>query len=259
LGSLGGALAVSLRRAGFDLIVHDIDHKAAKPLLMAGAVWAESPRALAGRVDAVDTCLPFPTVSERVLTGPDGVLATLEPGSTWIEMGADDSDSIQRLAAVAAEKRVFTLEAAYEVIKASSGASFVHETESQLVLNGSYNVGFTMELACKDLGFAMALGREFGCLRSRPPRLARISASPAAMRWIKASMLVIAFITEAEPRGPTWKIGPPIAAHGLARGRVSGGAEGVGVTSPSSEIGPPEPSGCGTGAKSMPTFCKTCP
>ena len=51
---------------------------------------------------------------------------------------------------------------AFAAIKASSGTSFVHETESQLVLNGSYNIGFTMDLACKDLGFAYGFGREFG-------------------------------------------------------------------------------------------------
>jgi 3-hydroxyisobutyrate dehydrogenase len=51
---------------------------------------------------------------------------------------------------------------AFAAIKASSGNSFVHETESQLVLNGSYNIGFTMDLACKDLGFAHQLGRDFG-------------------------------------------------------------------------------------------------
>ena len=51
---------------------------------------------------------------------------------------------------------------AFHVIKASSGNSFVHETESQLILNGSYNINFTMDLACKDLGFAMKLGRDFG-------------------------------------------------------------------------------------------------
>jgi 3-hydroxyisobutyrate dehydrogenase len=51
---------------------------------------------------------------------------------------------------------------AFAAIKASSGNSFVHETESQLVLNGSYNIGFTMDLACKDLGFAHQLGRELG-------------------------------------------------------------------------------------------------
>lgn len=51
---------------------------------------------------------------------------------------------------------------AFEVIKASSGNSFVHETESQLILNGSYNIGFTMDLACKDLYLAHQLGHEFG-------------------------------------------------------------------------------------------------
>jgi 3-hydroxyisobutyrate dehydrogenase len=51
---------------------------------------------------------------------------------------------------------------AFAAIKASSGTSFVHETESQLVLNGSYNIGFTMDLACKDLGFAYLFGRELG-------------------------------------------------------------------------------------------------
>jgi 3-hydroxyisobutyrate dehydrogenase len=51
---------------------------------------------------------------------------------------------------------------AFAAIKASSGTSFVHETESQLVLNGSYNIGFTMDLACKDLGFAARYGRELG-------------------------------------------------------------------------------------------------
>ena len=50
----------------------------------------------------------------------------------------------------------------FHAIRASSGNSFVHETESQLVLNGSYDIGFTMDLAVKDLGFAMDFGREFG-------------------------------------------------------------------------------------------------
>jgi 3-hydroxyisobutyrate dehydrogenase len=50
----------------------------------------------------------------------------------------------------------------FEVIKESSGNSFVHETESQVILNGSYNIGFTMDLACKDLYLAHQLGREFG-------------------------------------------------------------------------------------------------
>jgi 3-hydroxyisobutyrate dehydrogenase len=51
---------------------------------------------------------------------------------------------------------------AWQAIKASSGTSFVHETEGQLILNGSYDIAFTMDLALKDLGFAMGFGREFG-------------------------------------------------------------------------------------------------
>jgi 3-hydroxyisobutyrate dehydrogenase len=51
---------------------------------------------------------------------------------------------------------------AYEAIRASSGNSFVHETESQVILSGSYDIGFTMDLACKDLGLAQKLGRAGG-------------------------------------------------------------------------------------------------
>jgi 3-hydroxyisobutyrate dehydrogenase len=50
----------------------------------------------------------------------------------------------------------------WEAITASSGTSFVHETEGQLILNGSYDIAFTMDLALKDLGFAMGFGQEFG-------------------------------------------------------------------------------------------------
>jgi len=54
------------------------------------------------------------------------------------------------------------LRTAFDVIRASSGNSFVHETESQVILNGSYDIGFTMDLACKDLGLAARLGEEHG-------------------------------------------------------------------------------------------------
>jgi 3-hydroxyisobutyrate dehydrogenase len=54
------------------------------------------------------------------------------------------------------------LRQAWEVIAASSGTSFVHETEGQVILNGSYDIGFTIDLALKDLGLALARGRETG-------------------------------------------------------------------------------------------------
>jgi 3-hydroxyisobutyrate dehydrogenase len=47
----------------------------------------------------------------------------------------------------------------YEAIKASSGNSFVHETESQVILNGSYDINFTVDLALKDIGLFLDLAR----------------------------------------------------------------------------------------------------
>lgn len=51
---------------------------------------------------------------------------------------------------------------AWEAIRASSGNSFVHETEGALILSGTYDIGFDIDLALKDLGFALGFGREFG-------------------------------------------------------------------------------------------------
>jgi 3-hydroxyisobutyrate dehydrogenase len=48
----------------------------------------------------------------------------------------------------------------YEAIKASSGNSFVHETESQVILNGSYDINFTVDLALKDIGLFLDLARD---------------------------------------------------------------------------------------------------
>jgi 3-hydroxyisobutyrate dehydrogenase len=244
LGHLGGHLAANLLRHGFALTVHDRNRAAVEPLVGKGAHCAETPKALAATCDAVITCLPSPAVSEAVLTGPDGILAGLRAGATWIEMSTLCRDEILRLAKLAEAHGVAVLESpvtggvhkaaegeitvlaggdkglferhrpaleamggqifhmgplgsaavikvitnmlafihlvadgealmlakrggldlaqAFHAIRASSGNSFVHETEGQLVLNGSYDIGFTMDLACKDLGFAMGMSREFG-------------------------------------------------------------------------------------------------
>src|SRR5438874_2043263 len=92
LGNLGGHLAASLVRHGFAVTVTDLDPASAETLLAGGASWAETPEALAAAVDAVFTCLPSPSVSESVLTGPRGILAALKAGGTWIEMSTNDKD-----------------------------------------------------------------------------------------------------------------------------------------------------------------------
>ncbi len=52
------------------------------------------------------------------------------------------------------------LNTVYEAIRISSGNSFVHETESQVILNGSRDINFTMDLVIKDVGLFDALARE---------------------------------------------------------------------------------------------------
>jgi 3-hydroxyisobutyrate dehydrogenase and related beta-hydroxyacid dehydrogenases len=55
------------------------------------------------------------------------------------------------------------LKTAWEAIAASSGTSFVHETEGQLILNGSYDIAFTMDLALKIWALPCASGGISGC------------------------------------------------------------------------------------------------
>ena len=76
---------------------------------------------------------------------------------------------------------------AYAAIRASSGNSFVHETETQLILSGSYDIGFTMDLACKDLGFAARHGpRARACRWSWPAWSSRPSSAPGS-NWAVAA------------------------------------------------------------------------
>ncbi|MEM5474082.1 NAD(P)-dependent oxidoreductase [Hoeflea sp. AS60] len=110
LGNLGGHLAASLLREGFDVTVTDIDRNLANRLIEMekGCVWASSPAELARDCDAIITCLPSPAVSEMVL---GEMLTTAKPGTTWIEMSTLGRDDILRLATVAAAKGVETMEA----------------------------------------------------------------------------------------------------------------------------------------------------
>ena len=60
-------------------------------------------------------------------------------------------------ALVTARKAGMDLSTTYEAIRISSGNSFVHETESQVILNGSYNINFTMDLVVKDMSLFQRL------------------------------------------------------------------------------------------------------
>ena len=96
LGNVGGKLAASLLRQGFEMVVRDLDRTAAEPLL-GGAQWADNGRDLATQCDVVVTCLPSPAASANVMEAPDGVIAGLRPGTVWLEMSTTDDAEVRRL------------------------------------------------------------------------------------------------------------------------------------------------------------------
>jgi len=66
------------------------------------------------------------------------------------------------------------LNTTYEAIRISSGNSFVHETESQVILNGSRDISFTMDLVCKDIGLFNDVARRGGLELELAPMMERI-------------------------------------------------------------------------------------
>lgn len=234
LGNVGGKLAGSILRNGFDLSVHDLDQKLVEAFVAMGAERGTSPKQLAETCDVIITCLPSPAACASVVEGPEGILEGIGPGRIWAEMSTTDAGETRRLAerviATGAEaiecpvsggchraatgnisifagctratfekalpfltvlgRRVLhtgeigsasvlkvvtnylatanlvsvtealvtckaagmDMATAYEAIRISSGNSFVHETESQVILNGSRDISFTMDLVAKDIG-----------------------------------------------------------------------------------------------------------
>jgi 3-hydroxyisobutyrate dehydrogenase len=180
----------------------------ALPSLRRGATWIEMStndfaeiQVLAARADALGiTTLACPVTGgvhraeagdiTVLVGGSEHVYALHEPalkamGGRVIHLGGIDQAAVTKVvtnmlafihliaageALMLCAKAGVDLRSAFEAIAASSGNSFVHETESQVILNGSYDIGFTMDLACKDAGFALEFGRRLGV----PLRLASV-------------------------------------------------------------------------------------
>ena len=66
------------------------------------------------------------------------------------------------------------LNTSFEAIKISSGNSFVHETESQVILNGSRDINFTMDLVLKDIGLFDEVAKKAGLNLELSPLLVRL-------------------------------------------------------------------------------------
>ncbi|MEQ9243547.1 NAD(P)-dependent oxidoreductase [Roseovarius indicus] len=77
-------------------------------------------------------------------------------------------------ALVTAKAAGMDLATAYEAIAISSGTSFVHETESQVILNGSRDISFTMDLVRKDIGLFQAVADRAGVPLEMNPLMIKI-------------------------------------------------------------------------------------
>ena len=73
-----------------------------------------------------------------------------------------------------AKKSNLDLAKTYKGIAVSSGNSFVHETESQVILNGSYNINFTMDLVLKDTGLFDELAKKLNVPLEISPKIVEI-------------------------------------------------------------------------------------
>jgi len=106
LGVMGKGMALNLLKHEFPLTVYDLNPAVVAELVAAGAGEAGSPRELAQASEVIITCLPMPKDVEGVICGPDGVLEGAKAGSVIIDTSTIDPDTIQRVAALAAEKGV---------------------------------------------------------------------------------------------------------------------------------------------------------
>ncbi|WP_146589859.1 NAD(P)-dependent oxidoreductase [Puniceibacterium confluentis] len=122
---------------------------------------------------AFEQVLPLLTIlGRRVLhTGPVGTASKLKVMTNYLATA-----NLLTLceALVTMQAQGLDMATTYEAIRISSGTSFVHETESQLILSGARDVDFTMDLVLKDIGLFQALAEAAGVPLELSPQVIAI-------------------------------------------------------------------------------------
>src|SRR3981081_3747365 len=111
LGTMGASMAANLQKAGHDLVVHDIRRAAAERHLAAGAVWADTPKALAEQSEVIFTSLPGPPEVEAVALGANGLLAGMRDGPAYFDLSTNSPTLVRELNRRFGEKHVYMLDA----------------------------------------------------------------------------------------------------------------------------------------------------
>jgi len=111
LGNMGVGMALSLRTAGHDLIVHDIRKDNALTLIEAGATWADTVSVLGSSSDVVFTSLPGPKEMQQLALGSGGLLESMRPGTAWFDLSTNSPTVVRDLAKRFQEKGIALLDA----------------------------------------------------------------------------------------------------------------------------------------------------
>src|SRR5215470_10954004 len=111
LGTMGASMAANLQKGGYELVVHDIRRAAAERHLAAGAVWTDSPKALAEQCEVIFTSLPGPPEVQEVALGANGLLAGMKDGSAYFDLSTNSPTLVRDINRRFAEKHVYMLDA----------------------------------------------------------------------------------------------------------------------------------------------------
>jgi L-threonate 2-dehydrogenase len=111
LGAMGGGMARSLRRAGFDVHAVDVRPGVAQAFAAEGGVACASPAELAGHCDVIVSVVINAAQTETVLFGEGGCAATLQPGSVFVMCSTVDPSWSAALEGRLAERGTLFLDA----------------------------------------------------------------------------------------------------------------------------------------------------
>ena len=111
LGIMGKPMAKNLLKAGYELVVFDINQDAVAEVVAAGAVKAENAKAVAAQSEAVITMLPNSPHVKAAVLGENGVLEGAKPGLILIDMSSIAPLAAQEVAAAVAAHGVEMLDA----------------------------------------------------------------------------------------------------------------------------------------------------
>jgi len=111
LGIMGKPMAKNLLKAGYSLVVYDINASAVEELVKAGAQEAKSPKEVAQKTEIIITMLPNSPHVKEVVLGKEGILEGAKEGSILVDMSSIAPKVSQELFKICKEKGVVLLDA----------------------------------------------------------------------------------------------------------------------------------------------------